>query len=125
VTARDRERHEKNQERQSPALPSEDRALAHAPRGVWLVRGTAVKGAPDVVWIKRPMPDGGWPADQRLPRDDSFDWWVRSNCGHKACWWAFYEEKYADMYEWIFREDPCRYTRCAERLMIENDGRRR
>jgi hypothetical protein len=125
VTAQDRARHQRNQERQSPALPSEGGTSA-APRGVWLIRGTA-SGPAGVVWLKRPMPDGQWPADQRLPRDDSFSWWVRSHCGHQggAKQWAFYEERYADMYEHVFRADPCRWTRCPERIMIENDGRRR
>lgn len=94
--------------------------------GVWLIRGTPL-GRAATVWIKRPMPDGQWPPDRRAPRDDSFAWWVRSHCGHLggAKQWAFHEEGDADMYEHVFREDPCRWTRCPERTMIENDGRRR
>jgi hypothetical protein len=90
----------------------------------WLARGTPTQFG--VVWIKRPMPDGQWPADQRLPRDDSYSWWVRSHCGHQggAKQWAFHEEADADTYGHLFREDPCRWTRCPERIMIENDGRR-
>jgi len=93
------------------------------PTNVWLVRNFPA-GRPGVVWLKRPMPDGQWPVDQRLPRDDSFSWWVRSACGHQAGakQWAFCEERYADMYEWIFRADPCRYTRCPH-SMIENEKR--
>lgn len=68
------------------------------------------------------MPDGQWPPDQRADRDDSFSWWVRSHCGHTggARQWAFYAESDADQYEQIFRAEPCHYTRCPERLMIEN-----
>lgn len=127
MTAQDRARHERNQERQNPALPTEGRASAVSGHtGVWLIRGTPA-GPPDVVWIKRPMPDGQWPPARLLPRDDSFSWWVRSHCGHQggAKQWAFTEERYADMYEHMFRADPCRWTRCPERIMIENDGRRR
>jgi hypothetical protein len=71
------------------------------------------------------MPNGQWPPDQRLPRDDSFSWWVRSHCGHQggAKQWAFYREADADIYEHVFRENPCRYTRCPERIMIENNRR--
>jgi hypothetical protein len=126
VNQRDRDRHERNQERQSPALPSEGRASA-VPRNVWLDSGAPLASSFGVVWLKRPMPDGQWPVDQRAPRDDTFSWWVRSHCGHPGGRkeWAFYEEAYADMYEHVFRADPCRYTRCPERRMIENDGRRR
>jgi hypothetical protein len=96
------------------------------PTGVWAGRGTP-STQPGVVWLVRPMPDGQWPVDQRLPRDDSFSWWVRSHCGHEggAKQWAFYSKHYADQYEWVFRDDPCRYTRCPTRAMIENDGRSR
>ncbi len=67
------------------------------------------------------MPNGQWPPDQRLPRDDSFTWWVRSHCGHEggAKQWAFYEERYADIYEQMFREDPCQWTQCK----IKNEER--
>lgn len=126
MTARDRNRHEANVARQNPALPSEGRASAVKDHvGIWLVRGDAL-GQYGVIWLKRPMPDGQWPIDQRLPRDDSFSWWVRSHCGHEggAKQWAFYAEADADQYEQIFRADPCRYTRCPDRIMIENDGRR-
>lgn len=122
MTAEGRKRHERNQERQNPALPTEGRAPA-APRYTerWIIRDAPV-GRPGVVWLKRPMPDGQWPADQRLPRDDSFSWWVRSHCGHQGGvrQWAFYEERYADMYEHVFRENPCRWSRCPE-YMIQND----
>lgn len=121
MTAEGRKRHQRNQERQNPALPTESRASAAVPYSTWLVRGTSSR-RPGVIWLKRPMPDGQWPANQRLPRDDSFSWWVRSHCGHEggAKQWAFYEERYADEYEGIFREDPCRWTRCTDRIMIEN-----
>lgn len=125
MTERDRARHLANQARQDPALPSEGPVSA-VPRDVWLVTGRP-RDQSGVVWMKRPMPDGGWPADQRAPRDDSFSWWVRSHCGHQggARQWAFYVEADADTYGQIFRADPCRYTRCADRIMIENNGRRR
>lgn len=127
MTARDRERHERNQERQNPALPSEGRASAVSGHtNVWLIRGTPTRQV-DVIWLLRPMPDGQWPADRRLPRDDSFNWWVRSSCGHPGGvrQWAFYERADAVTYEQVFRLDPCHWSRCPERLMIENDGRRR
>lgn len=75
-----------------------------------------------VTWLIRPMPDGQWPPQQNQPRDDSFAWWVRSSCGHPGGLkqWAFYDLKYAQMYEAVFREDPCRWTRCPRRIMIEN-----
>lgn len=125
MTEKDRERHRRNQERSNPLLPSQERVAAPAQTWTWLAKGTPSK-QPGVVWLKRPMPDGQWPADQRLPRDDSFSWWIRSTCGHDGGTrqWAFYREADADTYEWIFREDPCRYTRCADRIMIQNDGRR-
>lgn len=116
---------ERNQARQNPPLPMERRAAAQAGHiDTWLVKGTPRK-QPGVIWLKRPMPDGQWPADQRLPRDDSFSWWVRSHCGHDAGsrQWAFHLEADADQYEWIFRADPCHYTRCTDRIMIENKRR--
>lgn len=121
MTAESRKRHERNQERQHPPLPTERRVAAQT--NTWLGKGTS-SAQPGVVWLKRPMPDGQWPADQRLPRDDSFNWWIRSHCGHQggAKQWAFYEEHYADMYEQVFRDDPCRWTRCPERILIENNG---
>ena len=122
MTAQDRKRHERNQERQNPVLPTEGRASAlEGHTGTWLVRGDK-SSQPGVIWLKRPMPDGQWPVDQRLPRDDSFSWWIRSACGHQGGvqQWAFYKESDADVYEWIFREDPCRWTRCTNRIMIEN-----
>lgn len=124
MNQRDRDRQKRNQERQSPALPTEGRAPAVT--GNWLGTGAPVNPS-GVMWLKRPMPDGQWPVNQRAPRDDSFNWWVRSHCGHQggAKQWAFYEEMYADMYEHIFRDDPCRWTQCPERRMIENDGRGR
>ena len=125
MTAQSRKRHERNQALQNPALPSESRAPAvAAPRHVWLLKGLAA-GEPGVQWRITPMPDGQWPPNQRLPRDDSWSWWVRSSCGHQGGRkeWAFYEERWAREYEWIFRDDPCRYTRCPQRRMIENDGR--
>ncbi len=90
------------------------------PSGVWLDRGGR-SSPPGTVWLKRPMPNGQWPPDQRLPRDDSFTWWVRSHCGHEggAKQWAFYEERYADIYEQMFREDPCQWTQCK----IKNEER--
>lgn len=91
--------------------------------GVWLATGLPTKPS-NVVWLKRPMPDGQWPVDQSLPRDDSFSWWVRSYCGHQggARQWAFYEERYANTYEHVFRANPCRYTNCAH-SKIENNRR--
>jgi len=93
------------------------------PAGVWLVRGGPV-GRLGVVWLKRLMPDGQWPVNQRLPRDDSFSLLVRSHCGHQggARQWAFYEERYADLYGHLFRSNPCWYTRCPD-FMIQNDKR--
>jgi len=69
-----------------------------------------------VTWLINVMPDGQWPVDQSLPRDDSWSWWVRSHCGHKggARQWAFYEKRWATIYEQVFRENPCRYTRCND-----------
>lgn len=124
MTAEGRKRHARNLERQSPVLPSEGRAPADP--GTWLARNVPSTDS-RVVWIKRPMPDGQWPPDQRADRDDSFSWWVRSNCGHAGGGrqWAFYAEADADQYEVVFRDDPCHYTRCPTRTMIENDGRRR
>lgn len=94
------------------------------PAGVWA--GSGLAGQPGVVWTVRPMPEGQWPADPRAPRDDSFSWWVHSACGHPGGnrQWAFYWEDDARQYETIFRDDPCRYTRCARRTMIENNRRR-
>lgn len=91
--------------------------------GVWLGSRAPTTDS-GVVWLKRPMPDGQWPVDQSLPRDDSFSWWVRAHCGHQggARQWAFFEEAYADMYEGIFRADPCRYSRCPD-SMIKNEKR--
>lgn len=104
-----------------PPLPSQQGAGA-APPGRWLARGAPVDPS-GVVWLKRPMPDGQWPQDPKLPRDDSFNWWVRSACGHPGGLrqWAFYEECDADTYEQVFRADPCRWTRCPRRIMIENE----
>jgi hypothetical protein len=114
---------ERNTARQNPVLPSEGRASAASE--TWLVRKLPSK-QPGVVWLLRPMPDGQWPADQRRPRDDSYSWWVRSHCGHEggAKQWAFYQRADAELYEQIFRADPCHYTRCVERIMIENDPKR-
>jgi len=123
VTARDRQRRERNEKVQNPALPSGGRASAVAGHtDVWLARNLP-SGKPGVVWLKRPMPDGQWPVNQRKPRDDSFSWWVRSHCGHEARQWAFYREADADLYGGLFRQNPCWYTRCPEFLMIENKGR--
>lgn len=97
-------------------LPSERLAAAHSNKtGIWLIRGIPL-GRSDVVWLKRPMPDGQWPPDRNRPRDDSFSWWVRSSCGHEGGvkQWAFYAEADADTYEHIFRADPCYYTRCQD-----------
>lgn len=75
-----------------------------------------------VHYLIRPMPDGQWPIDDRQPRDDSFNWWVRLTCGHPggAKQWAFYREADAKQYEQIFRHDPCHYTRCP-RFKIQNE----
>lgn len=91
------------------------------PIGQWVGQG-GTSAPMGVVWLKRPMPDGQWPPDQRAPRDDSFSWWVRSHCGHEggARQWAFYDEAVADQYEQIFRDDPCHYTHCK----IKNYRRR-
>lgn len=92
-----------------------------APGGVWLVKGTSTK-RPGVVWLVRPMPDGQWPVDQLLPRDDSFTWWVRSHCGHEggAKQWAFTDRGYAEQYGQLFRENPCSWTLCPEHIKIKN-----
>lgn len=125
MTAEERKRHQRNLERQSPALPSESRASARS-SGTWLSSGAPMNKS-GVVWLKRPMPDGQWPPRQDLPRDDSFAWWVRSHCGHGggARQWAFYREADADVYEQVFRADPCHYTRCPDRIMIENNRGKR
>ena len=123
MTARDRARRERNEKLQDPVLPSEGRAPAVAGRvGMWLARNVPAR-QPGVIWLKRPMPDGQWPPDRRLPRDDSFSWWIRSACGHDGGvkQWAFYREADADQYEQIFRENPCWYTRCPEFIMIQNN----
>lgn len=88
---------------------------------MWLAKGTSSE-KPGVLWLKRPMPNGQWPPDPRAPRDDSYSWWVRCACGHPGGvkQWAFTEERYADEYEQVFRADPCGWTRCPERIMIEN-----
>lgn len=92
------------------------------PVGVWLGSRlpVAVNG---LIWIKRRMPDGHWPLNDRLPRDDSYDWWVRAHCGHDggSRQWAFYREQDADALEQAFRDNPCFFTRCVERIMIENN----
>lgn len=121
MTAQDRKRHERNQERQHPSLPSERRVAVDSE--TWLGKGTPSSAA-GVVWLKRPMPDGQWPPQQRRPRDDSFSWWVRSACGHEGGTrqWAFYQERDADLYEHIFRADPCHYTRCPQ---AHHDRKRR
>jgi hypothetical protein len=110
VTARNRKRHERNKELQNPALPSEGRAPAAI--GTWLDRGDHVR-QPGVVWLKRPMPPDQWPPDLNEPRDNSLRWWVRANCGHRTRQFAFYEERYADVYELVFRDAPCWWTRCG------------
>lgn len=76
----------------------------------------AAPGSPDVLWWVHPMPAGHWPIDPGLARDESFSWWVRSHCGHEggARQWAFYDRRYALLYERVFRADPCRYTRCHD-----------
>lgn len=123
MTAQDRKRHERNQERQSPALPSESRASALSGHTrTWLVSGRPAGDG--TVWLKRPMPRDQWPPDSRRPRDNSFSWWVRSSCGHPGGikQWAFYREADADQYAQIFRANPCHYTRCPQ-FMIKNDRR--
>lgn len=110
---------------ESPPLPSEQRALAHAGNtNVWLVSRQPIKRTGGTVWLKRPMPDGQWPVDQSLPRDDSFSWWVRSACGHTGGGrqWAFTEERYADMYALVFYADPCRWSPgCQDRKRREEN----
>jgi hypothetical protein len=99
------------------------------PADVWLIRNAPAGRRTDVIWLKRPMPDGQWPphylGQPEVDRDDSFSWWVRSHCGHQggSRQWAFYEEADADVYEHVFRSDPCHFTRCPERRMIENKRR--
>lgn len=125
MTAQDRERHRRNQERQNPALPSEGRAsAASGQRDVWLARGLPAGTASGAVWLKRPMPNGQWPPDQRQPRDDSYRWWVRATCGHQggAKQWAFYDEMCADVTGEAFRANPCWFTRCPD-FMIKNEQR--
>lgn len=101
--------------RTSPPEPTPAPAPA-AGYDVWLSRGIPSK-QPGVIWLKRPMPDGQWPPEQSLPRDDSWSWWVRAHCGHAggARQFAFYEERYADLYQHVFRSDPCHFTRCPQR----------
>jgi len=86
------------------------------PTGVWLDSRRPVSLSAGVIWLKRPMPDGQWPPDRRKPRDDSFSWWIRAHCGHHggARQWAFYEERDADTYEQVFRDDPCHWTQCQD-----------
>lgn len=98
-----------------------DPEVACPPVGVWLSSRLPVRSSTHAVWLKRAMPDGQWPVDQRMPRDDSFSWWVRSACGHPGGvrQWAFHEERYADMYEQVFRDDPCRWSRCQDRKRRE------
>jgi len=67
-----------------------------------------------VIWLKRPMPPDQWPPDERAPRDNTFRWWIRSHCGHAAKQWAFYTEQDADLYEVIFKDNPCFWTRCHD-----------
>jgi hypothetical protein len=71
------------------------------------------------------MPDGQWPPDQSLPRDDSFSWWVRCACGHQGGvrQWAFSTEYGADLCERSFREGPCVWTRCPEYVIQTNQRR--
>ena len=91
---------------QPPApLPSERRGSA--PVGEWLARGGPAAPT-SVVWLIRPMPDGQWPTDMMAPRDDSFNWLVRSHCGHEGGLklWAFYERRYAEMYEGVCTDVP-------------------
>ena len=111
MTAAQRAKRAANEARQSPVLPSESRASAPPAR---MVTGGAG-------WLIRPMPDGQWPVDPALPRDDSFSWWVKSSCGHPGGLkqWAFYHRRDAELYERVFRDDPCRYTRCP--TMIKNE----
>jgi hypothetical protein len=95
-----------------PPAPLPSQRPGAAPRGIWLVRGDAVR-QPGVIWIKRPMPPDQWPVNIREPRDNSFRWWIRAHCGHRAMQFAFYKEADADGYEYIFRDDPCWWTRCG------------
>lgn len=106
--------------RPQPPAPLPSERPGAAPVGIWLGRGGPATPT-SVVWLIRPMPDGQWPPDQRAPRDDSFSWLVRSHCGHEGGGklWAFYERRYAEQYEAVFREDPCRWTRCK----IKNNRR--
>lgn len=79
------------------------------PSGVWLHSRRSVKGSNGLVWLKRPMPDDQWPTD-------GFRWWVRAHCGHPGTntkQFAFYEEADADIYEEIFRANPCYWTGCG------------
>lgn len=93
------------------------------PPNHWLVSNRPT-GRIDVVWLARLMPNGQWPVDPRLPRDDSFSYWVRSHCGHRggARQWAFHEGADVELYGGLFRSNPCWYTRCPE-FMIKNNGR--
>lgn len=108
-----------------PPVPLPSQRPGAAPREVWLAKGTPT--TPGVVWLIRPMPDGQWPPQENLPRDDSWSWWVRSACGHPGGvrQWAFYVQSDALTYEQVFRADPCHFTRCAHRTMIENQQRSR
>lgn len=111
MTAAQRAKRAANEARQSPALPSESRASAPPARVM----------ATGVTWLIRPMPDGQWPPDQSLPRDDSYAWWVKSSCGHPdgLKQWAFYLEHYARIYEHVFRSAPCMFTQCQTKIKNE------
>lgn len=100
--------------RRYPAPPPPPPEVAGAaPRGQWLASGRPADAA-GVVWLVRPMPNGQWPPEHDAPRDDSFSWWVRSACGHPGGFrqWAFYREQDARTCEWVFRTEPCRFSRC-------------
>lgn len=107
-----------------PPDPLPSQRAGAAPLGVWLTSGRPA-GPSGVVWLVRPMPDGQWPPDRDAPRDDSWKWWVRSHCGHPggARQSAFSDRRFVDMYEQVFREEPCRWTRCERyQAKIKNEG---
>jgi len=96
-----------------PPEPLPSQRSGGGPTNTWLGRGDHVR-QPGVVYLVRPMPEDQWPPEQHLPRDNEFSWWVRAHCGHKARQFAFYEKRYADEYESVFRDAPCWWTRCRD-----------
>lgn len=108
-----------------PPAPLPSRRAGAAPSRVWLAGRRPAD--PGVVWTIQPMPRNHWPLQTSLPRDNSFAWLVRSACGHPQGLrqWAFYELRDAQIYEAVFRADPCRWARCENYIKIENQRARK